>query len=132
MTLYNRCALVGPDGRTRVTWHRRVLDACTWRARTHVVRDEKALSQAHEIICRIPADTDYLPYDAWACLTQRAGKFTLSVGDVLVLGCVPDEIGGASSAGDIVKKYRARGAMQVAFASDNASGMLGHYLAKGD
>lgn len=112
VTLYRRVAQQS-GGRTRISWQRISLDGCSWR---HAAR--YSLSNAHEVVCRIPADQ-----------TRPA------IGDVLVLGHVEDEIGTAVQLCEMLEKYReVPGAFRVQAINDNhrAGFPLPHYAARGE
>ena len=131
LTLYNRVRNVGADGRTAETWRRRVLTGCSWVRAHERVRDDGIVRYAASVVCRIPADPDYLSPGAWDALDAPEGTFTLAAGDILVRGAVEDEITENFSAAALLKKYERGGAMVVQSAKENmALSGLAHYVAR--
>lgn len=112
VTLYHRVETEGADGRTHLTWRRILLEGCFWR---HAAR--YSLSNAHEVVCRIPADQ-----------TRPV------IGDVLVLGNAPDEPESAVELSAVLEKYREMpGAFRVTAINDNhhRGFPMAHYAARG-
>lgn len=113
VTLYHRRTEADAQGRTILAWQRISLDGCSWR---HAAR--YSLSNAHEVVCRIPA-----------------GQTRPVIGDVLVLGSVTDEIASAVELAELLEKYREiPGAFRVSAINDNVrEGFpLLHYAARGE
>lgn len=112
VTLYHRTEQLREDGRTEWTWQRIVLDGCFWR---HAAR--YSLSNAHEVVCRIPAEQ-----------TRPV------IGDVLVLGETEDEPVSAVELSAVLEKYREQpGAFRVKAINDNhhRGFPMAHYAARG-
>lgn len=112
VTLYRREETTDEAGRTRFSWRRIWLDGCSWR---HAAR--YSLSNAHEVVCRIPAEQ------------ARPG-----IGDVLVLGRVKDEPQSALELCEVLERHRAMdGAFRVVAVNENMrKGFpLAHYAARG-
>lgn len=113
VTLYHRREMTDAAGRTTLTWRRILLDGCSWR---HAAR--YSLSNAHEVVCRIPA-----------------GQTRPVIGDVMVLGHVQDEPASAAQLAEMLEKYREiPGAFRVAAINDNVQPAfpLPHYAARGE
>ena len=112
VTLYHRVTGTDADGRSTLTWRRILLDGCSWR---HAAR--YSLSNAHEVVCRIPA-----------------GQTRPVIGDVLVLGAISRPIRTAAELACLVEEMREKpGAFRVAAINDNdrAGFPLPHYAARG-
>ena len=113
VTLYHRVETTDEAGRTSFSWRRIWLDGCFWR---HAAR--YSLSNAHEVVCRIPAEQ------------QRPG-----IGDVMVLGRVKDLPQSALELCEVLEKYRkGDGAFRVAAVNENMRRgfPLAHYAARGE
>lgn len=131
VTLYNRRAALGEDGRTLTVWQRRVLAGCSWICAHESVREGTVLRRTRSVVCRIPASKDYVAPDVWDGLEDTAGRFTLAPGDILVCGEASEEIGRDIDSAQLLKKYARRGAIMVQSAKDNAqNGVLEHYVAR--
>lgn len=133
ITLYNRREGKDTNGRTVVTWQRTVLTGCSWTRRTFRTLDNGTVRVGETLVCKIPESTTYLPPDKWAALGDPAGYFTLWVGDVIVCGDVPDEIGPTLTEVELRKRYARRGTMVVTSAKDRcmSGASLRYYVAEG-
>lgn len=133
VTLYNRKEGKDANGRTVVTWHRTVLTGCFWTRRTIRALDNGNVKIGEVLVCKIPESTAYLPPDEWAALADPAGRFTLWMGDIIVYGDVPDEIGPALTETALRAKYARRGVMIVTAAKERCMSGAGlrHYVAEG-
>ena len=113
VTLYHRVETMDAHGRTTLTWQRILLDGCSWR---HAAR--YSLSNAHEVVCRIPA-----------------GQTRPVIGDGMILGQVEDEVTSAATLAELLEKYRETpGAFRVAAINDNVQPgfPLPHYAVRGE
>lgn len=133
VTIYNRRETKDANGRTVVTWHRRVLAGCFWTSRIRHVRDGMATVLAEMIVCKIPERADYRTPAKWDALASVTNVFTLAPGDIIVRGAVTDTIGPKLTAAALVDKHKRGGVMTVTSAANNVRpGLpLGHYRAEG-
>jgi hypothetical protein len=131
VTLYNRYDGMDANGRTAITWYRRILPNCFWDEEFGTATIGVTELNTHNIVCKIPQDAAYLPYLDWAACEERDEHFTLSRGDIIILGAVEDEVSVGMTANQLLDKYARSGAMTVQTASDKTTGPLPHYTAKG-
>lgn len=127
ITLYNRLLPADNDGKE--AWIRTTLTDCFFSIKTSLTASEGVLSPGGEYICRIPAQDAYKPYTEWKALTNKAETFTISKGDIVVLGTVTDEIDGTKGhrAADILLKYQPDAFRVMAFADNSRYPFGGHY-----
>ena len=134
ITVYNRYE----DPVTQlVTWYRTVLSDCFWKVNVGVVYDSPAITKNYTnmIVCRIPKNDNYLSAYNWKRLDgeNRALKFTLQVGDIVVNGEVNDTINeyvkGQRST-DLVERYKDLGVIRIENTADNSDEArnIPHYL----
>lgn len=133
VTLYNRREAKDPNGRTIVSWQRTVLTGCSWTRRTVRALDNGNVKIGETLVCKIPESPDYLPPHEWDKLGDPTGKFTLSVGDIIVRGIAPDEIGPALTETALRTKYARQGNMVATSAKERCSPgtNLRHYAVEG-
>ena len=127
VTIYNRVASADNDGKEG--WASTQLENCFFNVRTTVSASEGMFNAEGTYILRIPASTSYKPYQEWKDLKDKAGTFTASKGDLVVLGAVDDTIDGTKGhrASDVLLKYQPD-AFKVMSISDNSRYPFGgHY-----
>lgn len=136
ITIYNRYE----DKNTNIVrWYRTSIPNCFWKDAGNKVHIGNTTLETNDIICRIPKDNRFLPNYQWSVLPsdQKQDYFTLSVGDIIVLGDVEDEINEYASgmrSNDLVDKYKAlQGCLKIEQTSINTDGGRGseHYFVKG-
>ena len=123
----------------KITWFKTVLDNCFWKNTCDKVIMGQTAIETYNTICRIPKDDNFMEKYLWYELDeeQKAEKFTLGAGDIIVRGAVDEEIdeydkGKRSS--DFLNKYnKLQGCMLVERVSINTDGGRHneHYYAKG-
>ena len=113
ITIYNK--LVDPTTQ-RISWYRTVVENCFWKAQNLIfsmgrygVSTIGVLTENKTITCRIPKDDRFVSKREWKELQDRSGHFTLSNGDIIILGEVEDvidEYTPGQRSTDIVTKYK--------------------------
>ena len=114
VTLYNKYV----DSTTqKTTWYRTVIENCFWKdvnetyyVGTRGISTTGVKLETKQVICRIQEDDRYLAKGAWDALEYKSEYFTLSQGDIIVLGEVNDEIDDYTSgkrSTDLITKYKA-------------------------
>lgn len=69
------------------------LSHCMWSIRTdRTVEADGTVSIGTTHVVQVPESEDYLPYREWLKLEDRSKKFTISAGDYVIRGSVPEEI----------------------------------------
>lgn len=88
-TIYNRYIVSGVEH-----YQRSVISAVEWENRKAANVIQSGLLAADSAVIYIPftVGVNYIGPVAWRALSIKAGKWTLTVGDVLVKGAVTDEI----------------------------------------
>ncbi|MDO4549097.1 MAG: hypothetical protein Q4D04_13460 [Clostridia bacterium] len=131
ITVYNRLPAVSDDGRRVIRWQRRVLGGCLWVGKL-VGNTRRSFDGDYiAVSVRIPLDTDFLPYDEWIASPERDERFTLSPGDIAVLGAVEGDITSASDAASLLQARKNSGAMTIKRVFVNDREVLGHYHLEG-
>lgn len=126
ITLFNKLE-DRSGGRTAVSWHKTVLNGCYFGA----VRGEKhsgtVLSENDTFICRIPENKGYT-----AAYKGIPGTFTLAPGDIIVKGCVKENIEdkAGSRAADILNSYKESFTVK-SFSDNTVLSSEPHYRASG-
>lgn len=89
MTIYNRCVTSGVE-----TYQRTQIKGVFWENRkaANVLRAGSLAADSASIYISLTKGGDYLPPKAWQKLANKAGKWTLQIGDYIVRGLVTDEI----------------------------------------
>lgn len=105
ITLYNNYK--DPTTQEEI-WYRTVLTDCFWKNVGNQVMVGNETLEGESVICRIPADDNYVPKNEWDVLENKTGKFTISTNDIIVVGEVDDEINEYTSgvrSTDLLNKY---------------------------
>lgn len=113
ITIYNKRI----DANTQqVSWYRNVVENCFWKYENNKINvgqsyQGKIVLETKEVICRIPATDRFLVKSEWDALAvnQIHDSFTLSNGDIIILGEVTDAIDDytkGSRSTDLVAKYK--------------------------
>ena len=113
ITLYNK--YVDPTTQV-ITWYRTVINNCFWKnvnetyyVGTRGISTSGVKLETKSITCRIPKDDRYVDRRTWDELTDKSKNFTLSNGDIIILGEVDDVIDDTISGmrhTDLVSKYK--------------------------
>ena len=136
ITIYNKFE----DPQTHiVTWFRKVLSDCFWKASGDTVMIGQISVDTKAILCRIPKDSSFMERFEWEHLPndQMGDYVTLGLGDILVKGEVLDEIDeytAGQRSTDLLSKYRtSQRCMEVEeFAVNTGLGRNNeHYLVRG-
>lgn len=135
ITLYNKYV----DPQTQViTWHRTTLDNCFWKNASDKVTIGTVVLETTKVICRIPANDNFLEYYRWVELPndEMGDYFTLNQGDIIVAGEIEDTINEyqkGSRASDFIEKYKSLGCMEVKEISINTYTTANepHYYVRG-
>ena len=134
VTVYNRRA-VG----NKTAWQRTVIGGCFWQNLNSRKYAGNAELDTNAVTCRIRKDERYIGRVEWLGLSddERAGRFTISRGDVIILGDVDDEVDEYSQgkrSTDLINKYKeASRCMVVEDFQDDTGGGRGseHYHVRG-
>jgi hypothetical protein len=124
MTIYNRYTATGAEA-----YQRSVIDAVAW-------ENTKAVSGAGAGRLSDNAATVYIPKigqtaytapKAWLALANKAGKWTLREGDIIVKGTVTDSIAGTFTITSLKAKYDNVLVITSVDTMDNGSPELHHW-----
>lgn len=125
ITLYN-CRRAADSPERKETWKRTVLYDVFWKAETAVTQSGTQASKSNTYTVRIPHDPEYRPYAEW-----KAGMdgFTVSEGDIVILGECPAEITGISgqTAAQVLSRYKPDAFKVTAFGDNTGFPMGKHY-----
>lgn len=136
ITIYNR----HEDKQSNlITWYKTVVENCFWKDTGNKIQIGDTTIETNDIICRIPKDTRFLPNYEWELKPNdiKGNFFTISVGDIIALGDIEDEIDEYTPdmrSNDFIGKHKAlRGCLKVEQSSINTDGGRGseHYYVKG-
>lgn len=136
ITVYNKFT----DPQTKVvTWYSYTVGNCFWKYVGNKVTVNNVVLETNDTICRIPLNADYLPKYLWLQQANdtRNNYFTLSQGDIIVLGEVNDvidEYATGKRATDLISKYKAlQGCIEIQdFADNTGAGRCNeHYYVRG-
>lgn len=124
ITLYN-CIKAKDSGDKQDHWQRTVLKNCFYKAKEEIVPNGTGISKANTYTVRIPEDTRYRRYSEYCKDPEE--HFTVSNGDIVVLGECTDEIGKEMAASKLLLKYKPD-AFSISTFSDNTGYFAGrHY-----
>ena len=127
ITLYN-CLHAKYSSGNKDIWKKVVLPGCFFKAAMTVSQNGTEATQSNTYTARIPKNDQYMPYRNWAASGGSAG-FTVSEGDIVVLGECSDEITGESpnTASQVLNRNKPNAFKVTAF-SDNTRYIAGkHY-----
>lgn len=137
ITIYNKYQ----DKQTQVVrWYRFTVDNCFWKNVSSKITVGDTVLETYDLVCRIPQSDLFLPPYQWEELPndKMSNYFTLSKGDIIVLGEIKDEIDEYSKnkrSTDFLAKYKdLQGCMTIDRVSINTdTGMLNpHYHVRGE
>lgn len=132
ITVFN--CLRAADNGGKEAWQKTVMPDCYFSSVRHVQATTdgfQVLDDTH--IARVPKSDKYLPYREWKAAKNRAESFTLSKGDLVILGDIPEAIDGTKGhrVTDLLLKY-APDAFKIATVADNTRVPFGsHYRVEG-
>lgn len=127
ITLYN-CLHAKDNPGKKDIWKKTVLQSCFFKASTAVSQNGTEATVSNVYTARIPQSEEYMSYAEWAAAGGSAG-FTVSEGDIVVLGECPDDITGESpnTASQVLARNKPDAFKVTAF-SDNTRHIAGkHY-----
>lgn len=127
ITLYN-CLHAKDNPEKKDVWKKVILPGCFFKASTTVVQNGTEATQSNTYTARIPQNDQYSEYRHWAAAGAISG-FTVSTGDIVILGECPDEITGESpnTASQVLNRNKPNAFKVTAF-SDNTGHIAGkHY-----
>lgn len=134
VTIYNK--YTDPDTRI-VTWYKTVLDNCFWRNVQDLNTSGNTSTDTFSLICRIPKNSKFKPSGEWLEDPNKNSYFTLTQGDIAVVGNCPDiidEYQSGQRSSDLISKYhKSDSCMEIKRVAYNTmSGMLNpHYCIRG-
>lgn len=85
-------------------WYKSTVDNAVWYEDSARNSGGNGVYIGTYITVLIPFSEDYVPYKEWKTLQDKSEKFTMSSGDYIVLGDVPEEID-ASNIVEVMKDY---------------------------
>ena len=130
ITLYN--CLKGRDSADhKDQWIRTVIKGCFFKAEMTETQNGVEATKNNSYTVRIPQSAKYLPYHLWKDRVIKEEKriFTVTEGDIVVLGECSDEITGAApnTAVESLRRHKPN-AFRVSAFADNTSHRMGkHY-----
>lgn len=126
ITLYNRiCAADRTDKKEH--WKKTVLHHCFWKSVVNTGFSGTEASVRNTYTVRIPQDERYLPYAEY--VKSPDGHFTVSQGDIVILGNIAEEITGESGhmAAQVLNRYKPQAFKVTAFSDNTAFPVDKHY-----
>lgn len=133
ITILNR--LQATDNNGIDGWKKTVLRDCFWKTQSErtIQRERsvqgKTISNGNTVVCRIPKNENYKPYNIWK---NDTNGFTFSAGDFLILGEIEEIDIVADNIIKIVNRYKPD-AFSIKNFQDNTGKInaLEHYLIEG-
>ena len=130
ITLYS-CLKAKDSADKKEKWVRTVLRNCFCKAEMAEIQNGVEASKTNSYTVRIPQSAQYRPYHLWKGLVIGGtdGVFTVSEGDIVVLGECTDEITGTApnTAVELLHRHKPN-AFRVSAFADNTSHRMGkHY-----
>lgn len=103
VTILNKQKRTNKPGSVDV-WYKKVIENAAWysEAVRQVINNGVVIGTVYKVL--IPFNADYMRYKDWAKLQDKGSYFTMSSGDYIILGDVPDEVT-ASNIVEVTKKY---------------------------
>lgn len=124
ITLYN-CIKAKDTGTTKDIWRKTTLKDCFYKAGETIVQDGTSVSKVNTYTARIPADDRFIRYPLYCKIPD--GHFTVSTGDIVILGECEDEVTDELPAVKLLIKHKPD-AFRVSAFSDNTGCLAGrHY-----
>lgn len=136
ITLYNKYV---DEATKKITWYRHVIDECFYKHTLDKITLGNTTIASDASVCRIKINDYFIGKADWNELqdSEKIEKFTLSTGDIIVVGNVDfeiDEYEKDRRSSDLVKKYKDwPGCFTIETVSINTGGGRGneHYYVKG-
>lgn len=130
VTLYS-CLKSKDSDDKREQWVRTVLKGCFFKAEMMENQNGVEATKRNSYTVRIPQSNKYYPYHLWKDLVikGRKGVFTVTEGDIVVLGDCNDEITGATpnTAVEVLRRHKPNAFRVTAFADNTSHRMGKHY-----
>ena len=129
ITIYNCLKANDNPDSMKDTWQRTFLHDCYYKNVIGRVESDKTAKMANVYTARIPESENYRPYHEWAAEENRAGLFTVSLGDIIVKGECQEEITGKSpyTATELLKRHKPDAFVVTAFSDNTSHQMSKHY-----
>ena len=135
ITLYNKYV----DAEKKIYWYRHVIENCFYKHALDKITIGNTTISSDVSICRIRVNDAFIGKADWNELqdSEKATKFTLSTGDIIVVGNVDFEINEYEKdkrSSDLVKKYKEwPGCFTIENVNINVGGGRGneHYYVRG-
>lgn len=126
ITLYSRIKAADTEDR-KERWIRTVLHNCFWKSQIKTGFTDTAAVSGNVYTVRIPENTYYRPYAEFA--KNPEGYFSVSPGDIVILGECPEHITGKSgnTAAQVLNRYKPDAFQVTAFSDNTAFTMAKHY-----
>ena len=115
----------------KTIWCKYVRNKCFYGLKdVHVL---KGIDIANENIhiARIPYDSSYLTYREWCNCEKKQQHLSISVGSIIAVGNLSDDISENNSGNELIKKYGDK-CFKVSTFKENDTFVLKHYYAGGD
>lgn len=92
----------------KTKWYKYKSENCFYGLNRATLFKDMEIYNANKNIVRIPAREDYVKYEEWCKLSHedKKTKLSLSVGSIIFLGYIDDEILENESGNDLMKKYK--------------------------
>lgn len=103
ITILNKLKRVDADGKLDV-WYKHTVDNAVWYEDSARNSGGNGVFIGTYITVMIPFNDDYLDYRDWKKLDKKDSKFTMSSGDYIVLGDVPETVD-ASNVVKLMEEY---------------------------
>lgn len=126
ITLY--CRIRAADSKDKKEhWKRTVLHNCFWKSVTNTGFNGTEASVQNTYVVRIPENSAYLRYPEY--IKDPEGYFTVSQGDIVILGECADEITGTAgqTTAQLLNRYKPEAFKVTAFSDNTRFPMGRHY-----
>lgn len=104
ITIFNKLKRVDSDDKKLDVWYKHTVDNAAWYEDSARNSGGNGVYIGTYITVFIPFNDDYLDYRDWKKLEDKDSKFTMSSGDYIVLGDVPETVD-ASNVVKIMEEY---------------------------
>lgn len=128
LTVFNRIF----DTDTKATaWQKTVLQNCFYLQNSDQMQSGTTIRADNTYVVRIPASEAYIPQTEWEAMQgEHTGLFTLTPGDLIFKGEIPDEIE-SGSGNSLLERYKPDCFKIQSVYDGTGYGVLGHYMAEG-
>lgn len=126
VTLYNRIQAADSEDR-KEHWKRTVLHDCFWKSVVNTGFNGTEASVQNTYVVRIPKRQEYLPYSEY--IRNPEEHFTVSQGDIVILGECTEEITGVAghTAAQLLSRYKPNAFKVTAFSDNTVFPVSKHY-----